>query len=178
MDVLTPENLPVLLADFLERSGVSVNACARALTCSESTLRRLLDSQTLATEYALKQVHIMMVMGHDRFCTLSRAERESISEKVGTTGGSLLGLGAISGTVSSLGVTGLSASGITSGLASLGGLVGGGMIAGVVLASTIPLAGAVAGYGVVKLTKHLILTHRLNDTDINPTWETGRTANA
>lgn len=58
------------------------------------------------------------------------------------------------GAVSVAGASGLSAAGITSGLAAIGGSVGGGMASGVVIATAAPVVAAVAaGYGIYKLVK-------------------------
>lgn len=60
------------------------------------------------------------------------------------------------GMVSSAGVPGLSAAGITSGLATIGGSVGGGMTAGVAVTAAAPVAAAaVVGVGIYRLVKWL-----------------------
>jgi hypothetical protein len=55
--------------------------------------------------------------------------------------------------VAAAGIPGLSAAGITSGLATIGGVVGGGMAAGIVI---LPIAAGVAGVGVYKLCGWLL----------------------
>lgn len=56
--------------------------------------------------------------------------------------------------VSVMGTAGLSAAGITSGLAAIGSTVGGGMAAGVVVATAAPVAAAAAvGYGIYKFVR-------------------------
>jgi len=52
--------------------------------------------------------------------------------------------------VSTLGVSGLAATGITSGLAAVGSLVGGGMLAGLAVTAAAPLAGGATVYGIYK----------------------------
>ena len=54
-------------------------------------------------------------------------------------------------TVAELGVTGLGAIGITSGLATLGGLFGGGMATGLAITAAAPVALGAAAYGLYKL---------------------------
>ena len=56
------------------------------------------------------------------------------------------------GAVATLGPAGLSAVGISTGLAAVGSAVGGGMVAGVALTAAAPFAAAAAlGYGIYKL---------------------------
>src|SRR5207248_9157924 len=125
--------------------------------CSAPTLSRLLAGETLPSDEMLRQSAIMMELGFRRFPKLSKAEREKLSETLGTVGGGTLGFASITATVSTLGtVTGLSAAGISSGLTALGGVVSGGMAAGVVVAAAIPAAAAAAGYGSIKGVKALI----------------------
>lgn len=77
----------------------------------------------------------------------------SMSETLSAVAGAGIGAAASFGALYGLGVTGLSAAGITSGLAAAGALVGGGMVAGIgVLAA--PVAGlAVGGYAIVSSQK-------------------------
>jgi len=76
---------------------------------------------------------------------------KNILEKAGGFGGGLLGFSSISAIISTSGaVTGLSAAGITSGLATVGTVVGGGMMAGVVVSAAIPIAGVAVGVGIIK----------------------------
>lgn len=78
--------------------------------------------------------------------------------------------GAAAGTVGSVGVVsamgsvaGLSAPGITTGLAALGGLIGGGMGMGIAIATTAPVITAAAvGYTAYKAVKLVTRTRRLN----------------
>lgn len=72
----------------------------------------------------------------------------TISETIGATIGSAIGSTFSLGTLKFLGTTGLSASGITSGLATAGGFVGGGMVAGIFVLAA-PIAVCAAGGAVV-----------------------------
>ncbi|MDS3861251.1 lecithin retinol acyltransferase family protein [Thermosynechococcaceae cyanobacterium BACA0444] len=84
--------------------------------------------------------------------TLPQEERDArgagrLATKVGAVGGSAIALGAIAGA----GTTGVSAVGITTGLATIGGTVGGGMAAGVALTVAAPaVAAAALGFGIYK----------------------------
>jgi len=96
---------------------------------------------------------------------LHETEREA--RRVGrlsTIAGAVGGTAASVGTVAAVGASGLSAAGITSGLAAVGGVVGGGMVAGVVVTAAAPaVAAAGVGYGTYRIWKH---------------WRKGRTPKA
>ncbi|MDD5170670.1 MAG: hypothetical protein PHN75_17780, partial [Syntrophales bacterium] len=102
---------------------------------------------------------------------LSKAEKEKISEAIGTVGGGVLGFGGITAAVSTMGIAGLSAAGITSGLAALGGIVGGGMVAGISVAAAIPIGAAILGYGIIKGVKAFFETYELDQENYDPFWE-------
>lgn len=114
----------------------------------------------------------MIGIGFDKYQKLTDSEKENISEKLGVVGGGTLGFASIAATISSLGsVAGLSAAGISSGLAALGAIVGGGMLAGVSVAAAIPLAAGAIGYGIIKGVKHLFGERYLNTEEIDQKWE-------
>ena len=70
----------------------------------------------------------------------------------GTTAGSVAAGGGAVALVSAAGVPGLSAAGITSGLAAIGSSVGGGMAAGAFVVIAAPAAiGALVGWGLYRL---------------------------
>lgn len=76
---------------------------------------------------------------------------ETKASLTGGTGGALGSGGAIT-LVSVMGrVAGLSAPGITSGLAALGALVGGGMATGIAIVAAVPVVAGGAAYGGYKL---------------------------
>lgn len=81
-----------------------------------------------------------------------KMKKETEATVAGAAGGVAGAAGAV-GAVSALGTAGLSAAGITSGLATVGSIVGGGMAAGVVITATAPLAAAAAAYGLYKWLK-------------------------
>ncbi|MGB4497668.1 MAG: hypothetical protein WBI40_03125 [Methylococcaceae bacterium] len=67
--------------------------------------------------------------------------------------GAYMGASAAYGAIYASGVTGLGATGVTSGLAAIGSIVGGGMTAGLVVTAAAPIAGGVAAYGLYKWLK-------------------------
>jgi hypothetical protein len=74
--------------------------------------------------------------------------------RIASYAGALAGTAGSVAAVSGMGMAGLSASGITTGLAGIGGLVGMGMSAGVAIATTAPVITAVAvGYTTYKAAK-------------------------
>ncbi|BBH46839.1 hypothetical protein KU43P_33160 [Pseudomonas sp. KU43P] len=84
---------------------------------------------------------------------------EGLAAALGSTAGAAGSFGALY----MLGVTGLSAPGITSGLATAGALVGGGMVAGIgVLAAPIAILG-VGGYALMKSRKNAKLAAALGE---------------
>ncbi|HEY9876325.1 MAG TPA: lecithin retinol acyltransferase family protein [Candidatus Obscuribacterales bacterium] len=97
----------------------------------------------LVTKMAMDQV-----LGDDE--SLPDDEREARA-----VGRAMTNVGAVAGAAGAIGsVAGLSAAGITSGLAAVGGTVGGGMAAGVAVTVAAPaVAAAAVGYGAYKLWK-------------------------
>lgn len=72
--------------------------------------------------------------------------------KAGAAGGVGGAAGSL-GAIAAAGVPGLGATGITSGLAAVGSVVGGGMATGLVITAAAPLAVAGAAYGLYKWLK-------------------------
>ena len=172
MEEITRHNCRLLLAAFIEENELTTRDVARAIGCPEASLLRILESKTIPSDEMLKQVGIIIGIGFKKYQKLTDAEKEHISEKIGAVGGGVLGFASISATIGSLGlVTGLSATGISSGLAALGAIVGGTMIAGVSVAAAIPLVAGTIGYGVIKGVKHFWGERQLNIEDIDLKWE-------
>lgn len=166
------ENCRVLLAAFMDENEIGAPRIAKAIGCSHATLARILAGTTRPTPAFMKQVGILIELGFDAYSKLSDAQKETISEKIGTVGGGVVGFGSITAAVSASGaVAGLSAAGITSGLAALGAIVGGGMAAGVAVAAAIPIAGGAAGYAVIKGVKFFFSQNELNVERLDPKWE-------
>ena len=169
---INEQNCRLLLAAFMEDNDVTAPRVCRAVGCSTASLGRILAFSSLPTAEFMKQIGIMIGIGMDRYETLTQAEKERISEMIGTGGATAFGFGGITAAVSASGaVAGLSAAGISSGLAAIGGLVGGGMAAGVAVAAAIPLAAGAAGYAIIKGVKFLFSRHELNSPDVNSRWE-------
>lgn len=83
----------------------------------------------------------------------------SIPEVLGGVAGAGVGAAVSFAALYTLGTAGLSAAGITSGLAAAGAVVGGGMVAGIgVLAAPVAVL-AVSGYGILAHRKHKKLLH-------------------
>lgn len=80
---------------------------------------------------------------------MEEEQKATVAAGAGATAG---GTGAV-GAVAALGVPGLGATGITSGLAAVGSVVGGGMGAGLLVTAAAPLAVGAAAYGLYKWLK-------------------------
>lgn len=94
---------------------------------------------------------------------LDRLEKDypGITEGMATALGTSVGAAGSLAALYALGTTGLSAAGITSGLATAGALVGGGMVAGIgVLAAPIAILG-IGGYAIAKRRKNAKLAAAL-----------------
>lgn len=169
---LTKENLNEYLNAFIEQNKLTTEKVARAIDCPKSSIERVLTQQTLPTDEMLKQCAIMMEIGFPKYKKLNNAEKEKISESLGSVGGGVLGFGAISSAVSASGIAGLAGgAAITSGLAGLGALVGGGMAAGIAVAAALPIAGIALGYGMVKGIKSLVRKHKHSKKEVDVNWE-------
>lgn len=168
---LTKENLPVFLSAFLEKNTVSTSKVAKSIGCTAPTLNRIIAGESFATNELLKQCGILFEIGFERFDKLSSAEKEKISESIGTVGAAGVGFASISSAISVMGTAGLSAVGITSGLSALGALVGGGMIAGVAVAASIPIAAGALGYGLMKGIKSVFSDIQVSNENFDSKWE-------
>jgi transcriptional regulator with XRE-family HTH domain len=172
LEAISRENFRGLLAIFMEKNGLTVKKVAKAITCSVATLNRLILGKTLPSDEMLRRVGTMFGLGFDRYSKLTKAEKENISEAIGAVGGGILGFGTITGAISSLGaVSGLSAAGISTGLAALGSIVGGGMVAGVSVLATIPIGAGAIGYGIVKAVKAYCEKYQTDQDEYDPFWE-------
>lgn len=168
---ITKDNCRIFLASFMEENDITSQSIAKAITCSEATIIRIIARETHPSNEMIKQVGIMIAVGYERYVKLSKAEKEKISETIGVLGGGILGFGAITAAIGSLGFAGLSAAGVTSGLATLGAIIGGGMVAGISVAAAIPIAAGALGYAVIKGVKYFITEQQLKADKPNPYWE-------
>lgn len=171
MNQISRENFHVLLEAFVKKNQLPLRRVAAAVPCSDATLTRLLMGATLPADEMLREGAFLIELGFERYSKLSRAEREKLSDALGAVGGGTIGFASVSGAVSVLGLAGLSAAGISSGLAALGSVIGGGMAAGVPVAAALPVAAAGIGYGAVRAVKHAASVRQLNQKDIDPRWE-------
>lgn len=164
-------NFRNILAAFMEKNNLAVEAVAKSIGCSEISLARILAGKTWPTDETLKQGAILIAVGFDAYNKLKKAEKEKISTAMGSIGGGTLGFGTITAVISTLGIPGLSSIGITSGLAALGGIIGGGMMAGVLATACIPIAAGAAGYLVVKTVKKYFGNMKDDSGDFDKKWE-------
>ncbi len=168
MESITQENCGKKLHLIRDVSGMSRRDLARVIGVAESTIYRLETGKTLPTMDFMLRLSALVAIGHARFSKMSSAEKEKISEYIGTTGGIAAGVGGAIGAISASGaVAGLSAAGITSGLAAIGGT----MLGGIAVVATIPLAAGFAGYGLVKGIKAICEANRLDCKEVDGHWE-------
>jgi len=171
MDSITRENCRLFLAVFIEDNDTNTRRLAKSIGCPEPTLTRIISGVTVPSGEMLKQTGLLLELGLQKYEKLSDAEKETLSETLGTIGGGVLGFGAITTAINSLGLAGLSAAGVTSGLAALGALVGGGMVAGVSVAAAIPLAVGGTGYAIIRAVKYFVGERQLDKVALAPKWE-------
>ncbi|MFA6471542.1 MAG: hypothetical protein WCU00_05810 [Candidatus Latescibacterota bacterium] len=171
-DELTPENCRLLLAVYMDKNEIGAPRISKSIGCSHSTLARILAGSSKPTIEFMKQVGILIQIGINDYEKLSKAQKETISEKIGTVGGGVVGFGTIFAAISASGtVIGLSGAGITAGLATIGAILGGGMIAGIATVAAIPIAAGAAGYAIIKGVKYFFTQHELNTEPIDVKWE-------
>jgi hypothetical protein len=171
MDKFPSGQWAALLAAFLEKEKVTPRRAANAIGCAGATMKRLLVSKTKPSSEMLKQSALMMEIGFKRYKKLTQAEKEKFSEAVGTISGGALGFAAVTAAVSTLGISGLSAVGVSTGLYALGVVVGGGMVAGISVAAAIPIAAGALGFGIIVAVKKGAEKHRLDKETYDPFWE-------
>lgn len=171
MTDLTRANFGHTLNQYIYAQKLTEAKAAKAIGCSNKTIARLICGHSNPSDHMLKQAGVMMVIGFPGYSKLSKAERETISQTIGSVGGGVLGLGSVAAVVSSLGYAGLSAAGIASGLAALGAIVGGGMAAGLTVAAAIPIAAGFAGLGIVKGIKAVVGKYNDRKEELDPVWE-------
>jgi len=171
MEKISRNDCRVFLAAFMEKNNLPIKKVSKAITCSTATLNRVVGGKTLASDEMLRQTAIMVELGFESYSKLSKAEKKKISEMLGIVGGGTIGIGGVTAAVSALGFAGLSAAGVTSGLAALGALIGGGMVAGLSVVAAIPIGAAVLGYGVIKAVKATLESHKSGEEKYDPFWE-------
>jgi DNA-binding transcriptional regulator YiaG len=169
---VTKENCGEKLRLIRELLHMSRRELARIIGVSESTLRRLEDGSTLPTDEFINRLQALCVIGAEKYPKLSTAEKEKISEVVGTVGGTVAGVGGSIAAIGAAGaVSGFSAAGITSGLAAIGG---GAMLTGIGVVAVIPVLTGLAGYGLIKGIKAICEANKLSCNEVNEKWEIRR----
>jgi len=167
-ELITPENCGAKLRLLRDISGISRRELAKVLGTSETTISRLETQKTHPTTNLMNRLRALVVIGFYKFSKMSDSEKENVSEAVATAGGIALGVGGALGAVSASGVVaGLSVTGITSGLAALGGT----MLGGLAVVAVIPVGAGLAGYGLVKGIKAICEANNLSCTDIDGRYE-------
>lgn len=168
LEPLTSENCGEKLLLVREVSNLTRRELAQVIGCSESTLSRIERGVSVPTKDFLARLIALVTIGYYKYSQLTEADKEKISETLGTSGGVLAGVGGAIAAISASGVVpGLSAAGITSGLAAIGGS----MLGGLAVVAVIPVATAAAGYGLVKGIKAICESNRLSCTAIDDKYE-------
>ena len=171
MEKISRNDCRVFLAAFMEKNNLPIKKVSKAIDCSKATMNRIIGGQTLPSDEMLRQTAIMVELGFDSYARLTKAEKEKISEMLGIVGGGTIGIGTVTAAVGALGVTGLSAAGIASGLSTLGAMIGGGMAAGLSVVAAIPIGAAVLGYATIKAVKATLEYHKHSQEKHDPFWE-------
>ena len=172
MEELNRQSFSQQLIKFIEDEDLSFRQVAKAIGCSEATICRLFSKSTWASDEMLNRTKIMLYVRFRQYSKLSESQKRTIEEKAVGLGGGVASIGAIALAVNSMGlVTGLSAAGITSGLAAIGG---GTMMGGVMVAAAAPLVVGAVGYGVVRGMKNMLDGQKLSKVGIDLRWEIPR----
>lgn len=151
--------------------GINRRELAQTLGVRESTIGRLERGITEPSQDFMNRLQGLQLVGYATFKKLSDADKEKVSEFIGTGAGVAGGVAASIAAISASGtVGGLSAAGITSGLAAIGGS----MLGGIVVAATIPLVAGVLGYGAIKGIKKICEANRLSCERHDDRWEIRR----
>ena len=165
---ITKQNCGEKLKLVRELAAISRRELAKILGCSEATIRRIESGASEPTDAFMNRLRALCLIGKARFEAMTDAEKEKISEYIGTAGGVTAGIGGAIAAIASAGtVSGLSAAGITSGLAAIGGS----MLTGIGVVAAIPIATGLLGYGLVKGIKAICEANDLDSQEVNGYWE-------
>ncbi len=149
-------------------AGLSRRDLASVLGVAESTIVRLESRKTLPTDDFMLRLSGLIAYGLNAFVKLSEAEKETFTERLGASGGVAGGIASALAAISASGsVVGLSAAGISSGLAAIGGT----MVGGLVVVAAVPVVAGLVGYGAVKGVKAICEANKLNRKEVDPHWE-------
>lgn len=167
-DAITRKNLKSFLAVLIKKEKLNIRQVAKEIGCSEATLSRVLTDATWPSDEFIKQCSILVSIGFDKYTQLSKADKENITERLGTISGAGLGFAGIGAAISASGtVAGLSAAGITTGLSAIGGTI----IGGVTIVAAFPIVAAMVGFGIIKGIKKIIQNKKLNSDSFDSNWE-------
>lgn len=167
-ELITKENCGDKLRIVRDVSGLSRRELAKVIGCAESTIYRLETKKTVPTPDFTNRLRGLVLIGHNKWSKMTATEKEAVSEAIGAAGGFTAGIGGSIAAVSAAGYAGLSAAGITSGLAAIGG---GSMLGGIAVVAAIPAAVGLGGYGLVKGIKAICEANKLNCKEVDGRYE-------
>ncbi len=137
------EELAINLNKFLTKHSLDAKEFAKSVGISSQELNEIITQSRLATEKEYAEIMIAMTIieakGWGFWQSMSGEKKSELAAKFVAAGGSTMTIGGMIALISAMGVPGLSAAGIASGLAAIGALVGGGMVAGIAVCSAAPL---------------------------------------
>ncbi|MCX5634030.1 MAG: helix-turn-helix transcriptional regulator [Phycisphaerae bacterium] len=169
---VTKENCGEKLNLIRKKLCISRKELAKTLGVRESTIGRLERIDTHPSQDFMRRLHGLQLVGYAAFKKLSDADKEKISEFIGTGAGVAGGVAGSIAAISAAGsIGGLSAAGITSGLAAIGGSMLGGII---VTGLIIPLAAGAIGLGAIKGIKKICEANNLSCEEFDDHWEIKR----
>lgn len=160
--IFTKDEVGEALKVVRVEAGIGRRELAQMLGSSVSTITRLEDGTTNATDEMYDRLKALMIIGQSY---AGDKTAEAAAGVAGVTGGVAGATTAVSAAGS---VAGLSAAGMTSGLAALGL---GSMATGIGVVAAIPIAAGLSAYGVMKGVKKLVATNKLDCEKIDDILE-------
>ncbi len=166
-EALTPENCGARLMALRLAAGLSRHAAAKKIGLSEQTIARLETKEMRPTERFMNGLRELERRGLSDGFRLDYENLGNTAEKRLVVATGAAGVPAAVTLVAGLGYSGVSAAGLTSGLAALGGT----MIVGVAAVAVIPLGFGAAGYLGLKGYKQLKQRRVRNSEKIDARFE-------
>lgn len=161
MEKISKQELMLKLNDFLGKHSLNKYDFAKSVGMTEERLSAIMINANLLSEQEYAEIVIALAVienkGWPYWAAMSREEKSEMAAKFIAAGGSTMTVGASIAAISALGVPGLSAAGIASGLAAIGAFVGGGMVAGIAICATAPLVVGATLYGICKKGRKSII---------------------
>jgi transcriptional regulator with XRE-family HTH domain len=169
---VTKENCGEKLRKIRAITGMSRRDLAERLGCSIATIARIEsrneNTKSEPTNAFMDTLRALCIIGHERYSNMSEEERNKVLEYSTAGGGAGGGLGAAIASVSVAGsVPGLSAAGIASGLAAIGGS----LLGGLAVVAALPVAGGALGFGVARAIKKLVKANKLYTKTLDNRFE-------